>query len=163
MALSRSGYTGRPRGCGGIGRRARFRSVCPSGRGGSSPLIRIVVSVDPPAAPKRPELPDELEETSLGDAPLTGLRLERVSLRGLAFEERTAADLRLEESVLVNVMLDGCEAAGLTLSDVRVTGGSWANLRAVRGSLTRLEAHELRATGVDFAETELRDVAFEGC
>ena len=30
-----------PRGCGGIGRRARFRSVCPSGRGGSSPLIRI--------------------------------------------------------------------------------------------------------------------------
>src|SRR5688500_5735100 len=41
MALSRSGYTVRPRGCGGIGRRARFRSVCPSGRGGSSPLIRI--------------------------------------------------------------------------------------------------------------------------
>ena len=35
------GYTDRPRGCGGIGRRARFRSVCPSGRGGSSPLIRI--------------------------------------------------------------------------------------------------------------------------
>ena len=28
-------------GCGGIGRRARFRSVCLSGRGGSSPLIRI--------------------------------------------------------------------------------------------------------------------------
>ena len=36
-----SGYTVAPRGCGGIGRRARFRSVCPSGRGGSSPLIRI--------------------------------------------------------------------------------------------------------------------------
>ena len=34
-------YTDAPRGCGGIGRRARFRSVCPSGRGGSSPLIRI--------------------------------------------------------------------------------------------------------------------------
>ena len=31
-----------PRGCGGIGRRARFRSVCPSGRGGSSPLIRTL-------------------------------------------------------------------------------------------------------------------------
>ena len=29
------------RGCGGIGRRARFRSVCLSGRGGSSPLIRM--------------------------------------------------------------------------------------------------------------------------
>ena len=28
-------------GCGGIGRRARFRSVCPKGRGGSSPLIRM--------------------------------------------------------------------------------------------------------------------------
>ena len=35
---------GRPRGCGGIGRRARFRSVCPKGRGGSSPLIRIIDS-----------------------------------------------------------------------------------------------------------------------
>ena len=29
-------------GCGGIGRRARFRSVWPKGRGGSSPLIRTV-------------------------------------------------------------------------------------------------------------------------
>ncbi|HWN21304.1 MAG TPA: pentapeptide repeat-containing protein [Gaiellaceae bacterium] len=121
------------------------------------------MSVDPPAAPKRPELPDELEETTLGDAPLTGLRLERVSLRGLAFEERAAADLRIEESLLDKVALDGCEAAGLTLTDVRVTGGSWANLRAVRGSLTRVEARELRATGADFAETELRDVVFEGC
>ena len=31
----------RPRGCGGIGRRARFRSVWGQPRGGSSPLIRI--------------------------------------------------------------------------------------------------------------------------
>src|SRR3712207_7424958 len=31
-------YTDPPRGCGGIGRRARFRSVCPKGRGGLSPL-----------------------------------------------------------------------------------------------------------------------------
>ena len=31
----------RPRGCGGIGRRARFRSVWAKARGGSSPLIRI--------------------------------------------------------------------------------------------------------------------------
>src|ERR687883_506724 len=30
-----------PRGCGGIGRRARFRSVWGQPRGGSSPLIRI--------------------------------------------------------------------------------------------------------------------------
>src|SRR3954469_19485335 len=30
-----------PRGCGGIGRRARFRSVWGKPRGGSSPLIRI--------------------------------------------------------------------------------------------------------------------------
>src|SRR4051794_25810061 len=35
------GYTVAPRGCGGIGRRARFRSVWASARGGSSPLIRI--------------------------------------------------------------------------------------------------------------------------
>ena len=28
------------RGCGGIGRRARFRFLCPQGRGGSTPLIR---------------------------------------------------------------------------------------------------------------------------
>jgi uncharacterized protein YjbI with pentapeptide repeats len=121
------------------------------------------VAVDPPAAPKRPELPDELEETTLGDSSLAGLRLERVALRGLAFEERTAPDLRLNEALLDNVALDGCEAAGLTLTDVRVEGGSWANLRAVRGSLTRVEAREVRATGADFAETELRDIAFEGC
>src|SRR5581483_1127752 len=36
------GYTVPARGCGGIGRRARFRSVCPLGRGGSSPLIRTL-------------------------------------------------------------------------------------------------------------------------
>jgi hypothetical protein len=34
----------RPRGCGGIGRRARFRSVWGQPRGGSSPLIRITPS-----------------------------------------------------------------------------------------------------------------------
>ena len=34
-------YTVRPRGCGGIGRRARFRAVWGQPRGGSSPLIRI--------------------------------------------------------------------------------------------------------------------------
>ena len=33
-----------PRGCGGIGRRARFRSVWGKPRGGSSPLIRIAAS-----------------------------------------------------------------------------------------------------------------------
>jgi hypothetical protein len=31
----------KPRGCGGIGRRAGFRCLCPSGRGGSSPLSRM--------------------------------------------------------------------------------------------------------------------------
>src|SRR5712691_7142434 len=41
------GYNGFPRGCGGIGRRARFRSVWGQPRGGSSPLIRIVESRDP--------------------------------------------------------------------------------------------------------------------
>jgi hypothetical protein len=40
----RLGYDGRPRGCGGIGRRARFRSVWAKARGGSSPLIRIARS-----------------------------------------------------------------------------------------------------------------------
>src|SRR5213082_3707931 len=35
------GYTVPPRGGGGIGRRARFRSVWGKPRGGSSPLIRI--------------------------------------------------------------------------------------------------------------------------
>ena len=40
-AAGRLGYEStRPRGCGGIGRRARFRSVWAKGRGGSSPLIR---------------------------------------------------------------------------------------------------------------------------
>jgi hypothetical protein len=37
-------YTGPSRGCGGIGRRARFRSVWGKPRGGSSPLIRIATS-----------------------------------------------------------------------------------------------------------------------
>ena len=39
------GYTVPPRGCGGIGRRARFRSVWAKARGGSSPLIRMTGSV----------------------------------------------------------------------------------------------------------------------
>ena len=38
------GYNVPPRGCGGIGRRARFRSVWAKARGGSSPLIRIAVA-----------------------------------------------------------------------------------------------------------------------
>ena len=33
-----------PCGCGGIGRRAGFRCLCPLGRGGSTPLIRIGLS-----------------------------------------------------------------------------------------------------------------------
>ena len=37
-------YTTPPRGCGGTGRRARFRSVWAKARGGSSPLIRIASS-----------------------------------------------------------------------------------------------------------------------
>jgi hypothetical protein len=40
-AWRRRRYTVGPRGCGGIGRRARFRSVWGKPRGGSSPLIRI--------------------------------------------------------------------------------------------------------------------------
>ena len=132
--------------------------------------LRTVVGKDPamtsvpePAVPKRAELPDDLEETMLGDSPLAGLRLERVALRRVAFDERAAPDLRLDECVLDDVRLDGCEAAGLALADVHVEGGSWANLRAVRGSLTRVEARELRATGADFAETGLQDVTFESC
>ncbi len=34
-------YSDQPRGCGGTGRRAGFRCLCPSGRGGSTPLSRI--------------------------------------------------------------------------------------------------------------------------
>lgn len=121
------------------------------------------MAVDPPAAPHPPDVPPDLEAANPGDAMLVGLRLERVALRGLVFEERAAADLRIDESRLDDVGFDGCEAAGLTLTDVRVQGGSWANLRAVSGALTRIEARELRATGADFAETELRDVVFDGC
>ena len=52
-----------PRGCGGIGRRARFRSVCPSGRGGSSPLIRTS-STGRRTASEAPE--DEAGRTRVG-------------------------------------------------------------------------------------------------
>jgi uncharacterized protein YjbI with pentapeptide repeats len=121
------------------------------------------VAVDPPVAPKPPELPQVLDPLELGDLPLGGARLERAHLSGVELEERAMPDLRVEESRLDDVRLDGCEAAGLTLSDVVVRRGSWANLRVVRGSLTRVEVRELRATGADFAETELRDVLFEGC
>ena len=41
VGMTEAGYTVAPRGCGGIGRRARFRSVWASARGGSSPLIRM--------------------------------------------------------------------------------------------------------------------------
>src|SRR6188768_2210595 len=48
------------RGCGGIGRRARFRAVWGQPRGGSSPLIRIAVlhGSDTDSVPKRTK--DEL-------------------------------------------------------------------------------------------------------
>jgi hypothetical protein len=48
------GYTGTPRGCGGIGRRARFRSVWGQPRGGSSPLIRIAGSRGYPSEAREP-------------------------------------------------------------------------------------------------------------
>jgi uncharacterized protein YjbI with pentapeptide repeats len=121
------------------------------------------VPIDPPAAPRAPELPDDLDEHELGDRPLHALRLERVRLRGIELEERSAPDLRLDECALEDVRLDGSEAAGLVLTDVRVDRGSWANLRAARGTLTRVEARGLRATGVDLAEAELRDVSFVDC
>ncbi len=47
----------RPRGCGGIGRRARFRSVWAKARGGSSPLIRTLgASLRIECVADRPEL-----------------------------------------------------------------------------------------------------------
>src|SRR5205823_10963717 len=52
-------YTVPPRGCGGIGRRARFRSVWAKARGGSSPLIRIA---SPVCADRDGELPRPLGE-----------------------------------------------------------------------------------------------------
>ncbi len=103
-----------------------------------------------------------LDGHEAGDEPLGGLRLERVELRG-DLSERAAPDLRLTESRIVAADLTGIEAAGLTLADVVVAGGSWSNARAVRGSLARVELDEVRATGVDFAEAELRDVVFQGC
>ncbi len=120
------------------------------------------VEIDPPLAPRSPEIPPALDELEQGDAPLGGLRLERVELRG-DLSERAAPDLRLSESRLAAVDLSGVEAAGLTLADVVVAGGSWSNARAVRGSLTRVELADVRATGVDFTEVELRDVVFQGC
>ena len=47
-------YHSRPRGCGGIGRRARFRSVWGKPRGGSSPLIRIAHPLGPRRARQGP-------------------------------------------------------------------------------------------------------------
>ena len=40
MRPTRQGRLPEARGCGGIGRRAGFRCLCPQGRGGSTPLIR---------------------------------------------------------------------------------------------------------------------------
>jgi len=96
-----------------------------------------VVKVEPPLAPRTPELPDGLEDAELGDRPLGGLRLERVAIRGADLSDRAAPDLRLEEALLDGVLLDGTEAAGLQLTDVRVRGGSWAGLRTSRGARAR--------------------------
>jgi uncharacterized protein YjbI with pentapeptide repeats len=121
------------------------------------------VEVDPPDAPRTPDLPVELDTVELGERALHRLHLERVALRRIDLAERVAPDLRITESLLEDVMLDGVEAAGLRLADVRVERGSWSNLRAVRGSLTRVEARGLRGTGVDLAEAELRDLTFTDC
>ena len=121
------------------------------------------MQVEPPEPPRPPDVPADLEEVELGDRPLHGLRLERVALRRADLSERAAPDLRLEESLLEDVLLDGAEAAGLVLVDVAVRRGSWSNLRAARGSCTRADVDELRATGIDLSEAELRDVVLTGC
>ncbi len=122
-----------------------------------------LVDVEPPATPRAPVLPADLERVELGDRPLHGLRLERVALVGADLSERSAPDLRIDESRLDDVLLDAMEAPGFGLADVRVRGGSWANLRAGRAALTRVEADAVRGTGVDLAEAELRDVVLADC
>ncbi len=121
------------------------------------------MQVEPPEPPRPPDVPAALEDVEVADRPLQGLRLERVALRRADLSERAAPDLRITESLLEDVLLDGTEAAGLALADVRVQRGSWSNVRAARGSFARVEAHELRGTGVDLSEAELRDVAFADC
>lgn len=117
------------------------------------------VQVESPLEPREPATPAELDSFELGDAPLAGLRLERVTLRD-DLSERVAPDLRLQESRLVGADLSGIEAAGLVLEDVHVDGGSWSNARTVRGRLARVVLTDVRATGLDLAEAELQDIAF---
>src|SRR5580693_4467103 len=68
------------RGCGGIGRRAAFRSPCPSGRGGSSPLIRI---------PSEPKSSDSTVE------PTSACRSEAAVSAGSAVPKRRAVHIWL--------------------------------------------------------------------
>ena len=114
----------------------------------------------PPHEPKRPDVSADLAARDLADERLIGLRVGEAELGG-DLSERAAADLRLQDVRLRNLDLTGTEAPGLRLTDAIVAGGSWANLRAARGSLTRVAAGELRATGADFTEAVLKDVAFE--
>lgn len=60
-----SGGTASSGGCGGIGRRAWFRSKCPQGRGGSSPLTRIEVT-DPSGQCPQPASADALPQQAPG-------------------------------------------------------------------------------------------------
>ena len=98
--------------------------------------------MSPPAAPRAPDLPDELETAVVPEGTLHDLRLEQV---------RLAADL------------SGRAASGLTLQDVVAEAGDWSNLRADRASFLRVEVRGLRGTGVELGEATLRDVVFDGC
>jgi len=121
------------------------------------------VKVEPPVAPKPPDLPAELEEVELGHRALGALRLEGVHVRGADLSDRAAPDLTLLEARLDDVVLDAAEAAGIRLRDVVVARGSWAGLRTSRGTIDRVEASGVRGTGADLAETELADVVFADC
>ena len=80
------------------------------------------VASKPPIAPATPDLPEELEASTLPDE-LARAELEACLLEGLDLSERDASRLALVESRLVRVDLTGSSLRHATLRDVVDRGG----------------------------------------
>jgi uncharacterized protein YjbI with pentapeptide repeats len=120
------------------------------------------VTVEPPLAPRPPELGDGGDPAGTHDL-VRGGSLEGRELGALHLDGAVLHDVRLRECRLRGTDLGSARAAGLQLADVVVTGGSWANLDAPESSILRLDATGLRGTGAQLRQAALTDCSFVDC
>ena len=90
----------------------------------------------------------QLDEAVLRDVDLAGLDASHLALRECALERVDLRDATLERLLTDSVRVDDCDLA---------------NTRGNRASLAWTEIRNSRATGLDLAESSMRQVVFRGC